>query len=730
MQYNHRQYILLSSQLQKESPMKRKFLLTILVLLLIACVTFCLAACDLEGMGGQNGKDGADGIDGKDGLDGADGTDGKDGLSAYEIYKKYTKDNPALSEEEWLESLKGESGLGIKSVEIVCGSVIVTFTDNSTHTLEDALPEAGHDFDEGQTTTVPTCITPGIVTYDCKNCDATKKEVLDADDENHVYGNYENDKERHWQTCRLCGDVLTETHDFGQVSKDDDVDKKLSCKCGVSTTVGEFFSFKVTFECVGEASVLIYESQDYTVDGTSSDVAYARSKNGKLLNDGKGQVNFEAVFPFGYRVSISITPENGYANLEGAQKTGKENVYRLTDITSDLLVRVEAEVDALNLPVMVINTENAAPILDKENYVNCSVSVLNAESKYNFEGAEAGIRLRGNSSLKYDKKPYRIKFEKKQDLFGFGKYKSWVLLAMYQDFSNVKDYAAFSFAESIAGEGSAFVPHAQHVEVYLNGEYVGLYLLTEQVQENEGRVGVEAEFDGTLTEIPFLVECDFYAKDEGVEGVDWFRISNYDVECYYNIKYPEADQRYTQAQFDYVKNYIVTVNNLCYNAATTQAQFEQYVDLASFIDYYLIEEFMGQGDINWKSIFMSKTTDGKLVMGPVWDFDWAVGGPAHHDSDWSSEGWMSERNWFLHMMEKSWFAQKVSARWKEIRSTLAAGIEELKTFKSTIAAAAERNAILWDYRDDGDPNFDFDGYYDNTVAFLENRWRWMDSQLG
>ncbi len=489
----------------------------------------------------------------------------------------------------------------------------------------------------------------------------------------------------------------------------------MCAECGYTETLDKY-AYKVTFELGGHVSVIVYNTQDYA-DGVVSTVAYSRdSDTGELKKDGDGQVNFGLVFEDGYALdSITIAPD-GYKNL----KDIGDGIYRITKITSDLTVTINwtYDVETNGLPVIVINTLNAAPITDKENYVTCTVSVVNADEEYCFIDSSAGIRLRGNTTFYYPKKPYRIKFDTKTSLFGLDQNKSWVLLAMYQDFSNIKDYSAFAFADAIGT--TAFVPNAIHVEVYLNGSYIGLYLLTDQVDENAGRTGVEADFDASATEVPFLVECDQHAPDEGIEDVDYFKIVNSDRTSYYAVKYPESDERYTQEQFDYIKNYIIKVNELCYSSSVTRAEFEEYVDLSSFIDYYLIQELMGNGDVSWKSVFMSKSLDGKLVMGPLWDFDWAAGGPMSSGGEVTKDTWYSDRNWFSNMLKKSWFKQAVADRWQEIIPTLNEVITGLGEYKTSITAAAERNAVLWDF-DTDDTLKGFSDYYDWVLQYYSER---------
>ena len=228
-------------------------------------------------------------------------------------------------------------------------------------------------------------------------------------------------------------------------------------------------------------------------------------------------------------------------------------------------------------------------ISSKEEYASCEISISNTLEEYEISGATGGIRGRGNTTWKYPKKPYRIKLDSKASLFGENASKSWVLLAMYNDFSLSKDALAFKLGASL--ENGDYVPSYHYVDLYINGVYEGLYLLTEHINENDERTNVEYKFDKNDTEVPFLVELDDYAElDGGVEGVDYFKVGN----CFYTIKYPDSTERYTQAQFEYIKNYITKVHNLAHKKSTTINELEELVDVTSFIDYYLVQEIMIQ----------------------------------------------------------------------------------------------------------------------------------------
>ena len=379
------------------------------------------------------------------------------------------------------------------------------------------------------------------------------------------------------------------------------------------------------------------------------------------------------------------------------------------------------------LPRIEVTTENGAEILSKEEYVNCTISISGAEEAFCLSDAEAGIRGRGNDTwLYYPKKPYRIKFDEKTSVFGEKANKSWVLLAMYNDFSMIKDRLAFAMAEAVPGQ--EFSPAYHYVELYLNGEYRGLYLLTDQVDENKGRAGVKADFTEEDTEVPFLVELDARAPDEGVEDVDWFYAGGRP----YAIKYPEADERYTTQQFQYIKDYICKVDELCRTPNVTVAELEKWIALESFMDYYLVQETMGQPEINWKSVYMSKTADGKLKMGPVWDFDWAAMGPStgKYSNDYRDqiEGFRSVDNWFAALYENSpEFREALSVRWKEIRPLLMDTLEGVDAEIKTIEKAAKRDHLRWHwYR----PWGSFDNYSKEVLSWCRHRIAWLDSELG
>ncbi|MDE6758936.1 MAG: CotH kinase family protein [Clostridia bacterium] len=534
-----------------------------------------------------------------------------------------------------------------------------------------------HKWDAGVVTTSPTCITPGVITYSCENCDAQKKEPLDANGE-HLWSDYSIDEDFHWRVCRICGEIEKHEHDFGNKSIESDANEIMECECGIYKTVGEFYSYKVAFKCdVGISSILVYDTQTY-IDGVESTVAYARdSSTGKLLNDGEGQVNFEVVVAIGYKLkSVSVTPKTGYKNLKDPLEISRDNTYRITKITDELVVTVETEIDFLELPVMVINTQNSAPILDKENYVTCNVSVLNAEQEYCFEGESAGIRGRGNTTWGLLKKPYKLKFNSKVDLFGNGKAKKWTLIANFADPSLARNYFTYSIASQFL-VNAKYTTSVQNIELYLNGEYLGVYLVCEQNEVGSTRVDIDDNLvndDGSLMlNTGYLLESDnAYAPYEGIEGLDFFRING---DCY-AIKSPDVEDEVFIAHKEefvgFIQNIMQTavdsLNNLD-NSYENFAIISNLLDIPSFVDGYLIDELTNTADGAISSFYLYyDNRDGKIYRGPIWDYDASCGNAAYWGINEPTYLRASLIFWYNRLLQFDEFKQLVKARLVEISS--------------------------------------------------------------
>lgn len=404
------------------------------------------------------------------------------------------------------------------------------------------------------------------------------------------------------------------------------------------------------------------------------------------------------------------------------------------DLTEDATLYAVRQTDFENyFPVIRIDTNNVAPS-DTDEYTPASITVENTDEAFAFEDVSAGIRLRGNSTRGFDKKPYRIKFDKKQSMFGETKHKSWVLLAMYLDPSLIRDYFAHTLAQNF--DNLEFASCAYHVELYLNGTYQGVYLLCDQMQEQKNsRIPIEIEEDelAAMTEVPFLIEKNqTRAEGESEYPYDWFEFNGNQ----YSIKYPENP---TKEQYDYIVGYYTTAEQ-----AVKDGDYDavaELVDLGSVYDWFLINELTYNFDAVQLSGYIYKSVDGKMKFGPVWDFDNSFM-PTYtglvattRDYSLATKTLFTTKSfrttWMEYMFQNEQFKTEYCARWTEVRPVVVETFKHIKKYRVALRPTATKNAELWYQNltlDDGSDTLYtpsnqniFEDQYDFIETFLTER---------
>ena len=426
------------------------------------------------------------------------------------------------------------------------------------------------------------------------------------------------------------------------------------------------------------------------------------------------------------------------------------------------------EFDYGNLPVVRIVTQNKKSPKDKENYVNCSFEITNCkdtahnfkvEMKDSYDSKEddggVGVRLRGNTTMAYEKKPYRIKFKKDKSLFGLTKSKSWVLLADYLDQSKIRNYAAMTLGNEVF-DALDFTANPNHVILEFNGEYQGVYLLCEQMDENEGRANVEVDEEELYqnyekTEFPFLIEMDDYtATDPTVAAADKLMLDGYfPIE----IKYPESKDRGVyegqDVVYDYIREYLLAVQTTLQTKQKINVSFrdepvgyEDLIDVDSLIDYVFLNELMYNPDSIWKSAYMHKSVNvvdeetgeileyGKLKFGPVWDFDAAMSW--NFTNEPYDQSYIEGARATTVLCGNIFFVQFIKTednyllcqnRWQQVRDGVKEVVDELREYKAAIKAPARSDAIKY-YGETG--KFQFDMQFDYVRLFLLDRIDYFD----
>lgn len=342
------------------------------------------------------------------------------------------------------------------------------------------------------------------------------------------------------------------------------------------------------------------------------------------------------------------------------------------------------------LPVVSITTENGASITSKETYINCVITVLDTEDDtYHVCEEGAQIRGRGNSTWdKFNKKPYKIKFNTKQNLFDNGKAKDWVLLADYIDNALIRNMLAYEVAEEL--DTLRATPDCQSVEVYLNGEYRGVYLLCEQIEINNHRV--EICEDETLVDTGYLVEMDGWSDTVQVKVPDQLKSDRK-----YTIKAPDSDV-ITAEQKAFIEQYLKD----CIDAirGDDYERVKELLEVESFAEAYIIYELFKNPDTNYSSLYFYKDAGGKLVCGPVWDFDMSIGNVNHKGNGvfentktlWSKENCP----WFNALLNHEEFVALVGEKLLYYKGVILETLERKYEYIYAHADAYKKNFEKWD----------------------------------
>ncbi|MBO5328041.1 MAG: CotH kinase family protein [Clostridia bacterium] len=368
------------------------------------------------------------------------------------------------------------------------------------------------------------------------------------------------------------------------------------------------------------------------------------------------------------------------------------------------------------------------------DYTDCTVSVENCQAEHQIKNAVAGIRVRGNATVTYAKKPFRIKFDKKQNMLGLNggaKCKSWVLLAEYKDSSFLRNSVAFYLGNTVLGSDGLYTTDYMHVELYLNGQYWGVYLLAEQQQVDFNRVNVgkpEEGYEGV--DIGYFFEYDGYYNNEA--ALEKFTIDyggkpvvkrlNGSNMSYAQSGYAIKNDIYSQAQNDFLKWYLNGVYTIMYEAAyndnylefdadytclvaseekTAKAAIARSVNIQSVVDTYILNEICCDYDINWSSFYLSADLspkgDGKLTLQAPWDFDSSLG--LKNACASGKEMFVANSNnpWLVVLITEDWFMDMVKEKWSEMKDNgvLKNVLNLIDTFATTNGSYYEQSFEKW-----------------------------------
>ena len=259
------------------------------------------------------------------------------------------------------------------------------------------------------------------------------------------------------------------------------------------------------------------------------------------------------------------------------------------------------------VPVIYINTENGTPITSKEDYLQATYYLdpmgCDGIEAIGSETAQEALEIRGRGNWTwngFDKKPYRIKLGSKTAIMGMNKSKHFALMANADDeLSGLRNAVGYQLARML---DMPWTPEAKPVEVVLNGEYIGLYFLTETIRVDSDRVNIVEQADEETDPLAitggWLVEIDNYDTDPHV------RITEGNGErIIFTYKTPEI---LSKEQETFLREQMTTIDNAIYSKDKNSTTWEEYIDLDRLVRFYIVQEILDNAESFHGSCYMHR----------------------------------------------------------------------------------------------------------------------------
>ena len=411
------------------------------------------------------------------------------------------------------------------------------------------------------------------------------------------------------------------------------------------------------------------------------------------------------------------------------------------------------------LPIVVIDTDGQEILNDPRIVVHMGIidndsGINNMDDSFNGYDGQISIEIRGSSSQMFPKKQYALETQDidgenlNVSILGMPAENDWILYAPYSDKSLLRNFLAYELARNMG----RYASRTRFCELVINGDYKGLYIFMEKIKRDNNRVDISKldpdETTGDDLTGGYILKVD---KWDGENNDGWWSASplpEYDG-TWYQYHYPEPDN-IVDEQKDYINNYITDFELLIASEAYNDpnAGYYDQVNLESFIDVSLMSEISKNVDAYRLSAFMYKdkdSEDGRLTMGPIWDYNLAFGNADYYEG-WDPAGWQMDVElggdgfkipfWWYRIWNDETFRNAFNQRWQELRQTVFSEEYIMNMIDSTIAIIDEaqiRNFQRWPILDQYIwPNAYVGGSYENEIDYLTDwitaRLDWMDEQ--
>lgn len=410
-----------------------------------------------------------------------------------------------------------------------------------------------------------------------------------------------------------------------------------------------------------------------------------------------------------------------YINSDGSIDLTQNPVLYIVDsdgsITSYPVVTRRQTYD---IPTLFLTTDMGAEITSKYEYVS---------GNFTLDGTtyEIGIRGRGNTSWRYyTQKSYLLKFDDRVSFFGMIPSEKWVLVSTYRDPSLIRNCVAMDIAACM--DHLEYTPEQIPVDVYLNGEYLGVYTFSEKIDVDLQKINMfsgedyQPPADSEDMDLAFFLECGGDLMRPHVYSQEYF-MTAHSPKMFF--QYPVLDKPYTD-EFYYVYNYMNELDR----ALVRGTGYEEYIDMDSWVDWFIVMELTNNTDSAfWRSSFLYRRPGEKVMLGPVWDFDMAFGNFEYDNKSyayWATAEQvydLAQNHYMSYLYRSDDFMLAVQERWDEVKEDLlATAMESIDRHGEMVAASRVYNNHV--------RGTSSSEYQVNALrTFIQKRYNWIDMSI-
>jgi hypothetical protein len=411
-----------------------------------------------------------------------------------------------------------------------------------------------------------------------------------------------------------------------------------------------------------------------------------------------------------------------------------------------------------NLPIILIDTEGRS-IPDEPKIMAKMQIIYNGEGEVNSTSDSAmhydgwiGIERRGSSTQQFEKKSYSLETRDESgennnvELLGLPRENDWILYAPFSDKTLMRNALIFKLSNDLG----MYAPRTRFCEVFLNDDYRGIYVFMEKVKRDDDRVDIARlnpeDIEGDQLTGGYIMRIDWPDN-----GMGWYTPysdgGDYEGGQAKILYYDPKGEELVPEQKSYIKDYITDFEDALQKDDFNDPEtgYRQFINLESFYHYFIFQELANNVDAYSLSTFFYKdrdSTDGKLTMGPLWDFNHSFGnvdyGGSHSTKTFSFNTYLDPApKWWRRLLADSTFVDGLSERWNVLRQDIL-GEEHIlaivDSFATILNQAQERNFERWDILGEYVwPNYFIGDTYAEEVDYMkdwiEHRIVWLDDAL-